>query len=208
MRGRVGSAGRALTRALGGARFGSRHWLAMLASNLLTLDSHSTLCWPGEMGASGCAAVDQGRTLHAPSARACSASGRSGRGRGEVEVPSALGMRLPNAGREWPWQWVLSATRHDVERGTGQERRHHPEETVVPQAVRRAVPASGTAKSATCHTSRHSFATHLFESGSDIRTVQELLGHNDVATTMIDTHVLNRGPAGVQSPADRLMGGA
>jgi site-specific recombinase XerC len=128
-------------------------------------------------------------------------------GAGWVELPGALARKLPNAGREWPWQWVFPATRLYTERETGQRRRHHLHETVLQHAVRRAVLESGIAKRATCHTFRHSFATHLLEDGSDIRTVQELLGHKDVATTMIYTHVLNRGPAGVRSPADRLFGG-
>jgi len=91
-----------------------------------------------------------------------------------------------------------------VQRSTGQRRRHHLDESVVQRAVKRALQHAGIAKHASCHTFRHSFATHLLDAGYDIRTVQELLGHRDVATTMIYTHVLNRGPAGVQSSADRL----
>jgi integron integrase len=125
-------------------------------------------------------------------------------GAGWVELPTALARKYPNAGREWVWQWVFAATRTYVERGTGQRRRHHLHESVVQRAIKEAAVRAGLSKRAGPHTLRHSFATHLLEDGHDIRTVQELLGHRDVATTMIYTHVLNRGPAAVRSPADRL----
>ncbi len=126
-------------------------------------------------------------------------------GAGWVELPRALDRKLPSAGRDWAWQWVYSATRTHVDLETGQRRRHHLHETVVQYAVCRAVLVAGGSKRATCPTFRHSFATHPLEDGSDIRTVQELLGNEDVATT-IYTHVLNGGPWGVRSPADRLFG--
>jgi integron integrase len=127
-------------------------------------------------------------------------------GAGWVELPNALARKYPHAGRQWVWQWVFPATRVYRDRATGQRRRHHLHETVLQREVKRAVWQAGIPKRASPHTLRHSFATHLLEDGYDIRTVQELLGHRDVSTTMIYTHVLNRGPAGVRSPADRMFG--
>jgi integron integrase len=121
---------------------------------------------------------------------------------GRVVLPDALGRKYPNAPAEWGWQWAFPQERRWKNRRTGEEGRHHVHETLVQRAVRQAVREAGIAKHAGCHTFRHSFATHLLESGYDIRTIQELLGHKDVRTTMIYTHVLNRGGHGVRSPLD------
>jgi integron integrase len=125
-------------------------------------------------------------------------------GGGYVRLPKALGRKYPDADRTWGWQWVFPAHRQYEDSETGPRHRHHLDETVLQRAVKEAARLADVKKHATCHTLRHSFATHLLEDGYDIRTIQELLGHRDVSTTMIYTHVLNRGGRCVRSPMDVL----
>lgn len=125
-------------------------------------------------------------------------------GWGRVVLPEALGRKYPNAAREWRWQWVFPQQRRWTSRTTCEQGRHHVHETLVQRAVREAVRRSGVQKHVTCHTFRHTFATQLLEAGYDIRTIQELLGHKSVNTTMIYTHVLNKGGLGVRSPLDGM----
>jgi integron integrase len=125
-------------------------------------------------------------------------------GQGGASLPNALEKKYPNAPKEWGWQFVFPASKLAVDPRSGKLRRHHLHESVLQKAIKAACRQAGLFKHAGCYTLRHSFATHLLDDGYDIRTVQELLGHKDVNTTMVYTHVLNRGGRGVKSPADRL----
>jgi integron integrase len=125
-------------------------------------------------------------------------------GRGDAWLPDALAVKYPNASRAWGWQWVFPSSRQSIDPRTGAEHRHHLYENTVQKSVAGAARRAGIVKPCSPHVLRHSFATHLLQAGYDIRTVQELLGHSDVKTTMIYTHVLNRGGRGVRSPLDQI----
>ena len=158
------------------------------------------MTWTSNAGRSRCGRAKAERI----GARCCLQRWDLAEGYGRVELPYALARKYPHAPVEWGWQWVFPQHHRWTNADSGEQGRHHLDPSLIQKAVRRAVLASGIVTPATWHTFRHSFATHLLERGQDIRTIQELMGHNDVNTTMIYTHVLNRGPLGVASPADLL----
>ena len=182
-----------------GSSFASRTWISSAtrsSSGTARAARTGTRCSPPRCGRRVEEHLAKVRALHVADVAA---------GAGTVRLPGALAVKYPNAGREWPWQWVFPATTVWKDEATGALMRHHLHESAVQKAVRAAACRPGLTKPVGCHTLRHSFATHLLEDGYDIRTIQELLGHKDVSTTMIYTHVLNKvGGRGVRSPVDGL----